>query len=67
MVTQKNLDSFTKQKSLIIGERVDHMAASSQVVRAKELRDLIKLSQEEHFNIFEIVPQTPQDVYYNKI
>lgn len=42
-----------------MGERVDHAAANHQVVRAKELRDLIHLSEEEHFNVFEMVPQTP--------
>jgi len=31
------------------------------------LRDIIQLSEEEHFNIFEMVPQTPQDIYFNKL
>lgn len=50
-----------------MGERVDHQAAGNQAVRAKELRDIIQLSEEEHFNIFEMVPQTPQDIYFNKL
>lgn len=50
-----------------MGERVDHMAAGNQAVRAKELRDIIQLSEEEHFNIFEMVPQTPMDIYFNKL
>lgn len=36
-------------------------------MRAKELRDLIQLSQEEQFNMFEMVPQTPQDIYRSKL
>lgn len=43
------------------------MAANRQQVRAKELRELIQLNQEEQFNIFELVPQTPQDIYRNKL
>ena len=50
-----------------MGERIDHMAANQQLVRAKELRDLIQLSQEEQFNVFEMVPQTPMDLYFNKL
>jgi len=51
----------------VIGERVDHMAANQQVLRAQELRDLIQLSQEEHFNVFELVPSTPLDAYFDRI
>ena len=50
-----------------MGEKVDLTAANQQVQRAEELRELIELSQEEFFNVFEMVPQTPQDVYYSKI
>lgn len=63
----QNLDSFFKGKGLIIGEKVDHVAANQQLIRAEELRELIGLGQEEFFNIFEMVPQTPQDVYYGKV
>ena len=35
--------------------------------RAKELRDMIQLSEEEHFNLFEMVPQTQQDIYFSKL
>jgi hypothetical protein len=31
------------------------------------LRELIHLEQEEYFNVFELVPQTPQDIYYDKL
>lgn len=31
MQVNKNLDGFVKQKGLIVGERVDHMAANRQV------------------------------------
>jgi len=34
------------------------------VVRAEELRELIGLEQEEFFNVFEMVPQTAQDIYF---
>ena len=54
-----NLDSFAKNRGLIVGERVDHVAANQQLVRAEELRELVDLSQEEFFNMFEMVPQTP--------
>lgn len=50
-----------------MGERVDHVAANQQVQRAQELRDLIQLSQEEHFNVFEMVPSTPLDAYFDRI
>ena len=53
---KSNLDGFVKQKGLIVGERIDHAAANNQVQRAKELRDMIQLSEEEHFNLFEMVP-----------
>lgn len=62
-----NLDSFAKSKGLIIGERVDHVAANQQLVRAEELRELVDLGHEEFFNMFEMVPQTPQDVYFAKL
>lgn len=58
MSLQKNLDSFANQKGLVMGERIDHRAANVQQRRAAELRDLIQLSEEEHFNVFEMVPQT---------
>jgi hypothetical protein len=41
---------------LIAGERVDHEAANLQRHRAKELRELLQLEQEEFFNVFEMVP-----------
>lgn len=63
----QNLESFSKAKGLIVGEKVDHVAANQQLIRAEELRELIGLEQEEFFNIFEMVPQTPQDVYYSKV
>ena len=44
---------------LIAGEVVDHAAANQQATRAEELRELIQLEQEEFFNVFELVPQTP--------
>ena len=50
-----------------MGEKIDHEAANSQQVRAEELRELIELSQEEFFNVFEIVPQTKSDVYFSKL
>jgi len=41
MVGDKNLDGFVKSKGLVVGERVDHVAANRQIVRARELRDFI--------------------------
>lgn len=52
----QNLDSFAKNRGLIVGERVDHVAANHQLVRAEELRELVELGHEEFFNMFEIVP-----------
>ena len=54
--TGSNLDSFAKNRGLIVGEKVDHVAANQQLVRAEELRELVDLSQEEFFNMFEMVP-----------
>ena len=31
------------------------------------MRELIVRGQEEFFNVFELVPQTAQDIYFNKI
>lgn len=62
-----NLDSFAKAKGLVVMERVDHVAANQQIIRAEELRELVELGQEEFFNMFEMVPQTPQDVYFAKL
>lgn len=28
---------------------------------------MIQLSEEENFNLFEMVPQTPQDIYFSKL
>ena len=28
---------------------------------------MLQLSQEEQFNMFELVPQTPNDIYMNKL
>lgn len=67
MNLQKNLDGFAKQKGLVIGERIDNRAADTQKRRAQELRDLIQLSEEEHFNVFELVPQSQQDIYFTKL
>lgn len=36
-------------------------------MRAEELRELVELTQEEFFNVFEMVPQTSQDIYFNKL
>ena len=52
---------------LIAGAPVDQFAVQDQVSRAKELRELIHRGQEEFFNVFELVPQTSQDIYFNKI
>lgn len=60
---QKNLKAFAKQAVLISGAPVDHEAANNQETRAEELKELIELSQEEIFDIFEMVPRTEQDVY----
>lgn len=49
---------------LIAGVQVDHVAADRQRVRATELKDLLQLEQEEFFNVFEMVPQTQQDIYF---
>jgi hypothetical protein len=65
-IVHTNLDSFAKNRGLIVGERVDHVAANHQLVRAEELRELVELGHEEFFNMFEIVPQTPLDVYFAK-
>ena len=62
-----NLEGFSKQKGLIVGERVDHVAANRQIVRAKELKEILQLSEEEHFNLFEMVPQSQQDIYFSKL
>ena len=67
LALEKDLGGFREIKGLVMGERVDHQAAGNQAIRAKELRDIIQLSEEEHFNIFEMVPQTPQDIYFNKL
>lgn len=64
---QKNLEGFAKQNVLIAGNRIDHAAANQQKARAAELRELIPLDQEEFFNVFEMVPQTSQDIYFNKL
>lgn len=45
-----------KQKGLVMSQQVNHMAVNRQQVRAKELRELLQLSQEEQFNMFEMVP-----------
>ena len=37
------------------------------MVRAEELRELVDLAHEEFFNMFEMLPQTPQDVYFAKL
>jgi hypothetical protein len=58
------LESFTKQTVLIAGERVDHLAADRQKTRANELKELLQLDQEEFFNVFEMMPQTAQDIYF---
>lgn len=50
-----------------MGTKVDHAAANAQEVRAEELRGLIILGQDEFFNMFEMIPQTTQDVYFNKL
>ena len=46
---------------------MDHVAANQQLIRAEELRELVDLGHEEFFNMFEMVPQTPQDFYFAKL
>ena len=36
-------------------------------MRAEELRELVELTQEEFFNMFEMEPKTEQDAYFSKI
>jgi len=50
-----------------VGERIDHAAANQQIIRAEELRELISFSQEEFFNMLDIMPQSEQDIYFSKI
>ncbi len=50
----KNLDGFVKARGLVVGE--NKAASNKQVKRAKELREMLQLSQEEQFNMFELVP-----------
>ena len=59
--------NFKKDKGFVIGDKQHHAGANRQVRRAKELREMIQLSEEENFNLFELIPQTPQDLYYNKL
>ena len=51
----------------MIKEREDHTQGDRQVERAKELRSFLALTQEEHYNMFEMVPQSGMDIYYSKI
>jgi len=51
-----NLEGFTKQKGLVVGEKVNLGAINRQEVRAKELREIIQLSEEEHTSLFELAP-----------
>ena len=67
LIKDKNLDPFIRERAFVINEQNDSVAVNRQQVRAKELRDLIQLSQEEQFNMFEMVPQTPQDIYRSKL
>ena len=52
---------------MIVGTRVDHETLNRQTVRAKEVREGVRLSQEEHFNLFEMTPTTALDRYFNQI
>ena len=52
----KNLERFSKIKGVFIGEKTQSVAANRQVERTRELRETIQLSEEEHFNLFELVP-----------
>ena len=61
------MESFAKKTVLVASEVVNHDAVQSQESRAKDLRELIVREQEEFFNVFELVPQTAQDIYFNKI
>ena len=42
-IGQQNLDTFVQNRGLVVGERVDHLAANQQLIRAEELRELIAL------------------------
>ncbi len=53
-----NLENFARERELVVGERVDHLAANQQQIRAEELRELVERTQEEFFNMLEMVPQT---------
>lgn len=46
---------------------IDYEAQNKQENRAAELRELIQLGLEENFNMFEMVPKTPIDTYFNKL
>lgn len=61
------MDGFAKQKGLIMGERVDHMAANRQIDRANELSEIIMLKEEEQYSVFEIQPQRQIDAYFNRL
>ena len=49
---------FSKQKKLVVGERVDVSALDRQKRRAKELREIILMNEVEDFNPFELLPKT---------
>ena len=49
---------FVKQTVLIAGDNVDHEAANDQEGRAEELKELIRLGQDEFFDVFEMAPRT---------
>lgn len=52
---------------IVVNPVVDHEAQNKQEHRAEELREMIQLGTEENFNMFEMVPKTPIDTYFNKL
>lgn len=63
----KNLDGFVQNKGLVIGTQVNYGAKDRQQQRAEELRDMLQLAEAESFNLFEMAPKLPMDLYQERL
>lgn len=62
------MESFTRKTVLLSGaSTVSRDVVADQEARARDLKELVIRAQEEFFNVFELVPQTAQDIYFSKI
>lgn len=70
-IQKKDQESgFAAQKKIVVAKqevRIDSEAENKQFPRAENLREILHLDTQEFDNCFSLQPQTPNDLYFDKL